>query len=107
MGASLSGHGCRQLLRLPPFPLERLERACLDPPEGDGGAGPSGGHNPPDQAGPVAATAVGAVGQGRLIRDIHSAMLRLLEGHEEELQELATMAGYGPAAELEPHAAYR
>ncbi len=87
--------------------MERLERACLDPPDGNGAAQPSGGPNQPGQAGQVSATAVGAVGQARLIRDIHSAMLRLLEGQEEELQEPATMAGYGPAAELEPRAAYR
>ena len=49
----------------------------------------------------------GARGQAALLRDVHASLLRLLEGHEEELLELATLPGYGPAADLAPSDAYR
>ena len=65
---------CRQLLRLPPFPLERLEIAFLDgpPPLSNGESG---------VASVVDSTnlAWGANGQQPLLRDIHSCLLRLLE----------------------------
>ena len=45
--------------------------------------------------------------QGNLLRDIHSALLRLLEGLDLELQEAPTLAGYGASADLAPQEAYR
>lgn len=70
-------HG-RDLLRLPPFPLVRLERAFLD-----------GGSEEP------------------LLKDLHLCLLRVLEGVDVELHEAPTMAGYGAAAELGPKEVYR
>ncbi|KAK9837057.1 hypothetical protein WJX84_002033 [Apatococcus fuscideae] len=46
-------------------------------------------------------------GQAALLRDVHACLLRLLEGHEEDLLELATLPGYGAAADLAPSEAYR
>ena len=45
--------------------------------------------------------------QGVFLRDIHGAMLRLLEGLDEELLEAPTLAGYGAAADLGPQHSYR
>ena len=59
----------RQLLRLPPFTLARLELAFLD------GAPPG----PNASALHSSASEWGAVGQRPLLRDLHSCMLRLLE----------------------------
>ncbi|KAK9824314.1 hypothetical protein WJX72_009375 [[Myrmecia] bisecta] len=49
----------------------------------------------------------GAAGQAALLRDIHAALLRLVEGLDEELMEAPTMEGYGSAADLAPQEAYR
>ena len=49
----------------------------------------------------------GADGQGTLMKDIHCTMLRLMEGIDQEVQEAPTLAGYGSAADLSPHEAYR
>ena len=49
----------------------------------------------------------GATGQGKLLCDIHSALIRILEGLDEDLMEAPTMAGYGSAADLAPQDAYR
>lgn len=49
----------------------------------------------------------GAVGQGPLLRDCHAAMLRLMEGLDEELMEPPTMEGYGSAVSLGPQEAYK
>ena len=57
---------CRQLLRLPPVPLSRMELAFLDSP-------------PPTTGEQAAPTAFGAAGQRSLLRDVHCCMLRLLE----------------------------
>ena len=59
----------RQLLRLPPIPLARLELAFLDaPPAMFAEAGRQ-----------VQEAAFGAAGQRSLLRDVHSCLLRLLE----------------------------
>ena len=39
--------------------------------------------------------------------DVHCAMLRLLEGIDQEVQEAPTLAGYGSAADLYPRDAFR
>ncbi|KAL3155854.1 hypothetical protein ABBQ32_012863 [Trebouxia sp. C0010 RCD-2024] len=49
----------------------------------------------------------GATGQGKLLCDIHSALIRILEGLDEDLMEAPTMAGYGSATDLAPQDAYR
>ncbi len=49
----------------------------------------------------------GAHGQGPLLKDIHCALLRLMEGMDEEIQEAPTLAGYGSAANLAPQEAYK
>ncbi|KAA6418167.1 MAG: PHD zinc finger-containing [Trebouxia sp. A1-2] len=49
----------------------------------------------------------GATGQGRLLCDIHSALIRVLEGLDEDLMEAPTMAGYGSAVDLAPQDAFR
>lgn len=49
----------------------------------------------------------GAHGQGPLLKDVHCALLRLMEGLDEEIQEAPTLAGYGSAADLGPQEAYR
>ncbi len=49
----------------------------------------------------------GPTGQGRLLCDIHSALIRVLEGLDEDLMEAPTMAGYGSAADLAPQDAFR
>lgn len=49
----------------------------------------------------------GPTGQGRLLCDIHSALIRVLEGLDEDLMEAPTMAGYGSATDLAPQDAYR
>ena len=49
----------------------------------------------------------GADGQGALMKDIHCSLLRLMEGIDQEVQEAPTLAGYGSAADLSPHEAYR
>lgn len=49
----------------------------------------------------------GATGQGKLLCDIHSALIRVLEGLDEDLMEAPTMAGYGSATDLAPQDAYR
>jgi hypothetical protein len=49
----------------------------------------------------------GAAGQAALLRDVHSALLRVMEGLDEELMEAATMEGYGAAADLAPQEAYK
>lgn len=49
----------------------------------------------------------GPTGQGKLLCDIHSALIRLLEGLDEDLMEAPTMAGYGSATDLAPQDAYR
>ncbi len=49
----------------------------------------------------------GPAGQGRLLCDIHSALIRVLEGLDEDLMEAPTMAGYGSAADLAPQDAFR
>lgn len=49
----------------------------------------------------------GAIGQGALMKDIHCSLLRLMEGIDQEVQEAPTLAGYGSAADLSPHEAYR
>lgn len=41
------------------------------------------------------------------MQDIHCSLLRLMEGHDQEVQEAPTLAGYGSAADLSPHEAYR
>ena len=41
------------------------------------------------------------------MKDIHCSLLRLMEGHDQEVQEAPTLAGYGSAADLSPHEAYR
>lgn len=106
----------RQLLRLPPFSLERLERAFFwstaqRDQEGDAasGAAPNPAQALPSLDPGSEPSATGPTGEARLLRDIHIAMLRLLEGHEEDLQEPATLAGFGPAddALLAPQAAYK
>ncbi|KAK9841359.1 hypothetical protein WJX74_004479 [Apatococcus lobatus] len=74
-----------------------LDRMELDPTTGSI-------RSPPVEHGPVS---WGARGQAALLRDVHASLLRLLEGHEEELLELATLPGYGPAADLAPSDAYR
>ena len=49
----------------------------------------------------------GPSGQAALLRDMHAALLRLVEGLDEELMEAPTMEGYGSAADLAPQDAYR
>jgi hypothetical protein len=49
----------------------------------------------------------GACAQGPLLRDVHCALLRLMEGAEVALREAPTLAGYGAAAELAPRDAYK
>ncbi|KAL0046804.1 hypothetical protein WJX82_010406 [Trebouxia sp. C0006] len=49
----------------------------------------------------------GPTGQGRLLCDIHSALIRVLEGLDEDLMEAPTMAGYGSAVDLTPQDAFR
>ena len=49
----------------------------------------------------------GPTGQGRLLCDIHSALIRVLEGLDEDLMEAPTMAGYGSATDLAPQDAFR
>ena len=49
----------------------------------------------------------GPTGQGKLLCDIHSALIRVLEGLDEDLMEAPTMAGYGSATDLAPQDAYR
>ena len=49
----------------------------------------------------------GPTGQGKLLCDIHSAFIRVLEGLDEDLMEAPTMAGYGSATDLAPQDAYR
>ncbi len=49
----------------------------------------------------------GPTGQGRLLCDIHSALIRVLEGLDEDLMEAPTMAGYGSAVDLAPQDAFR
>ena len=41
------------------------------------------------------------------MKDIHCSLLRLMEGIDQEVQEAPTLAGYGSAADLSPHEAYR
>ena len=52
-------------------------------------------------------SACGEAGPGALMSDVHCAMLRLLEGIDQEVQEAPTLAGYGSAADLYPRDAYR
>lgn len=98
----------RQLLRLAPFSFERLERAFYwsAARSNEGGSASSG---LPDLDPGSDPGATGPAGQARLLRDIHIAMLRLLEGQDVDLQEPATLAGYGPADDrlLAPQAAYK
>ena len=49
----------------------------------------------------------GPVGQGRLLCDLHSALVRVLEGLDEDLMEAPTMAGYGSATDLAPADSYK
>jgi hypothetical protein len=55
----------------------------------------------------VEGPAWGAHGQGPLLRDVHCALLRLMEGADEEILEAPTLAGYGSAAALAPQEAYK
>lgn len=57
--------------------------------------------------GAVEGPAWGAHGQGPLLRDVHCALLRLMEGVDEEILEAPTLAGYGSAANLAPQEAYK
>lgn len=58
-------------------------------------------------AGTAEAPGWGARGQGPLLKDVHCALLRLMEGLDEDIQEAPTLAGYGSAADLGPQEAYR
>lgn len=49
----------------------------------------------------------GPVGQGRLLCDLHAALVRVLEGLDEDLMEAPTMAGYGSATDLAPVDSYK
>ena len=49
----------------------------------------------------------GPVGQGRLLCDLHSALVRVLEGLDEDLMEAPTMAGYGSATDMAPADSYK
>ena len=51
--------------------------------------------------------ALGAEGQSVLLRDVHAALLRLLEGLDDNVEEAPTLAGYGAAADLAPQDVYR
>ena len=103
---------------MPPFALERLEQAFT------GQLSPQQPSTPPeliatlpstreleDSQGLMQSIATaagwGEQRQGNLLRDIHSALLRLLEGLDLELQEAPTLAGYGASADLAPQEAYR
>ena len=91
-------HAHRAMLRLPPFPLSRLELAMTQPfsrPDDQqaSGSGP-GKQGIPDE-------------HAVFLRDVHACMLRLAVGLQEEVLEAPTLAGYGAAAELAPHHAYR
>ena len=77
---------CRQLLRLPPFPLSRLESGFADP--GIDGELTSGNET-------------------ALLKDLHLSLVRILEGTDVTLLESPTLAGYGSAAELYPKNVYR
>ena len=60
-----------------------------------------------DACAPGGGTGRGALAQGPLLRDVHCALLRLMEGAEVDVREAPTLAGYGAAAELAPRDAYR
>ena len=79
---------CRQLLRLPPFPLSRLEAAFVSLP-GDGTG-----------AAEIRPCSV-------FLKDVHLSMVRVLEGSDVALLEPPTLAGYGSAAELYPKNVFR
>ena len=49
----------------------------------------------------------GAEGQSVLLRDVHAALLRVLEGLDEGVEEAPTLAGYGAAADLAPQDVYK
>lgn len=49
----------------------------------------------------------GPAGQGRLLCEMHAALVRVLEGLDEDLMEAPTMAGYGSATDLAPVDSYR
>lgn len=72
---------------------------------------PAGGHahaaavRPEDAA--TGGFALGAEGQSVLLRDVHAALLRLLEGLDDNVEEAPTLAGYGAAADLAPQDVYR
>ena len=51
--------------------------------------------------------ALGAEGQSVLLRDVHAALLRMLEGLDDNVEEAPTLAGYGAAADLAPQDVYR
>ena len=127
----------REVLRLPPFPLSRLELECLDPPQATvalaaataaATAATAAAASAPEQqegsggehvdqkaacaarqleAGSDSTMAPTAGSCSALLRDLHLCMLRILEGLDVEPQQAPSMAGYGSAAELGPQDVYR
>ncbi|KAK9832062.1 hypothetical protein WJX81_003439 [Elliptochloris bilobata] len=107
-------HSYRALLRLPPFPLARLRAAFADPPgfaeprAADASADPKPAEEAVDADGAATGKfALGADGQSVLMRDVHAALLRLLDGLDDDVEEAPTLAGYGAAADLAPQDVYR
>ena len=83
-------HNCdRQLLRLPPFPLSRLEVAFSE-----------GSDSEQSREEQELRSAV-------FLKDVHMSMIRVLEGSDVGLLEPPTLAGYGSAAELYPKNIFR
>lgn len=80
----------RQLLRLPPFPLTRLEAAFTLASQGNEGKLAEN-------------KGIASV----FLKDVHLSMVRVLEGSDVALLEAPTLAGYGSAEELYPKNVFR
>ena len=76
-------------MRLPPFPLSRLEMAF------SANSNSELSREEQERA------------SGVFLKDVHMSMIRILEGSDVSLLEPPTLAGYGSAAELYPKNVFR